>query len=191
VTFAQRHNLKLGTIADLIGHRRRTERLVRRVEEGTIQHVAGGDWRVVVYANKVEYMEHLALVKGDISDGVPPLVRMHAVDLLDDMTGGPHWIQLHGAMRMIAQEGRGVVVLIREHRRTALSERVGGMAGATKPPRQLRDYGIGAQILLDLGVKDMVLLSNTRRTLVGLEGYGLNIVDQRPIADPLEGGNGQ
>jgi 3,4-dihydroxy 2-butanone 4-phosphate synthase / GTP cyclohydrolase II len=191
VTFAQRHNLKLGTIADLIGHRRRTERLVRRVEEGTIQHVAGGDWRVVVYANKVEYMEHLALVKGDISDGVPPLVRMHAVDLLDDMTGGPHWIQLHGAMRMIAQEGRGVVVLIREHRRTALSERVGGMAGATRPPRQLRDYGIGAQILLDLGVKDMVLLSNTRRTLVGLEGYGLNIVDQRPIADPLGDGNGR
>ena len=191
VTFAQRHNLKLGTIADLIGHRRRTERLVRRVEEGTIEHVAGGDWRVVVYANKVEYMEHLALVKGDISDGVPPLVRMHAVDLLDDMTGGPHWIQLHGAMRMIAKEGRGVVVLIREHRRTALSERVGGMAGATKPPRQLRDYGIGAQILLDLGVKDMVLLSNTRRTLVGLEGYGLNIVDQRPIADPLEDGNGR
>ncbi|HST75879.1 MAG TPA: 3,4-dihydroxy-2-butanone-4-phosphate synthase, partial [Acetobacteraceae bacterium] len=191
VTFAQRHNLKLGTIADLIGHRRRTERLVRRIEEGTIQHVAGGDWRVEVYANKVEYMEHLALVKGDISDGVPPLVRMHAVDLLDDMTGGPHWIQLHGAMRMIAQEGRGVVVLIREHRRTALSERVGGMAGATKPPRQLRDYGIGAQILLDLGVKDMVLLSNTRRTLVGLEGYGLNIVDQRPITDPLEDGNGR
>ncbi|MBN9563062.1 MAG: 3,4-dihydroxy-2-butanone-4-phosphate synthase [Alphaproteobacteria bacterium] len=192
VTFAQRHNLKLGTIADLIGHRRRTERLVRRIEEGTIEHVAGGDWRVVVYANKVEYMEHLALVKGDISsDGVPPLVRMHAVDLLDDMTGGPHWIQLHGAMRMIAKEGRGVVVLIREHRRTALSERVGGMAGATKPPRQLRDYGIGAQILLDLGVKDMVLLSNTRRTLVGLEGYGLNIVDQRPIVDPLEDGNGR
>jgi 3,4-dihydroxy 2-butanone 4-phosphate synthase / GTP cyclohydrolase II len=191
VTFAQRHNLKLGTIADLIGHRRRTERLVRRVEEGTINHVAGGDWRVVVYANKVEYMEHLALVKGDISGGVPPLVRMHAVDLLDDMTGGPHWIQLHGAMRMIAQEGRGVVVLIREHRRTALSERVGGMAGATKPPRQLRDYGIGAQILLDLGVKDMVLLSNTRRTLVGLEGYGLNIVDQRPITDPLGDGNGR
>jgi 3,4-dihydroxy 2-butanone 4-phosphate synthase/GTP cyclohydrolase II len=191
VTFAQRHNLKLGTIADLIGHRRRTERLVRRIEEGTIEHVAGGDWRVVVYANKVEYMEHLALVKGDISDGVPPLVRMHAVDLLDDMTGGPHWIQLHGAMRMIAKEGRGVVVLIREHRRTALSERVGGMARATKPPRQLRDYGIGAQILLDLGVKDMVLLSNTRRTLVGLEGYGLNIVDQRPITDPLEDGNGR
>jgi len=191
VTFAQRHNLKLGTIADLIGHRRRTERLVRRVEEGTIEHVAGGDWRVVVYANKVEYMEHLALVKGDLGDGVAPLVRMHAVDLLDDMTGGPHWIQLHGAMRMIAQAGRGVVVLIREHRRTALSERVGGMAGTTRPPRQLRDYGIGAQILLDLGVKDMVLLSNTRRTLVGLEGYGLNIVDQRPITDPLEDGNGR
>ncbi|MBO0710584.1 MAG: 3,4-dihydroxy-2-butanone-4-phosphate synthase [Acetobacteraceae bacterium] len=189
VSFAQRHNLKLGTIADLIGHRRRTERLVRRVQEGTIEHVAGGDWRVLVYANKVEYIEHLALVKGDLTAGLPPLVRMHAVDLLDDMTGGPHWIQLHRAMRMIAKEGRGVVVLIREHRKTALSERVAGLAGATRPPRQLRDYGIGAQILLDLGVKNMVLLSNTRRTLVGLDGYGLNIVDQRPILDPLIGGN--
>ena len=185
VAFAQHHNLKLGTIADLIAHRRRTERLVRRVEEGVMDHTAGGDWRVLVYANTVEYQEHIALVKGDLADGKPPLVRMHAIDLLDDMTGGPHWISLHGSMRLIAQEGRGVVVLIREHRPTALSERVRNLAGARRPQRQLRDYGIGAQILLDLGVKDMVLLSNSpRRVLVGLEGYGLNIVGQRPIMDP-------
>jgi 3,4-dihydroxy 2-butanone 4-phosphate synthase/GTP cyclohydrolase II len=183
VAFAQHHNLKLGTIADLIAYRRRTERLVRRVEEGTITHVAGGDWRVIVYANTVEYAEHIALVKGNLSGPEPLLVRMHAVDLLDDMTGGPHWISLHGAMRMIEREGRGVVVLIREHRKDALSERVRLLAGAKRPPKPLRDYGIGAQILLELGVQDMILLSNTRRTIIGLEGYGLNIVDQRSIED--------
>jgi 3,4-dihydroxy 2-butanone 4-phosphate synthase / GTP cyclohydrolase II len=192
VTFAQHHNLKLGTIADLIAYRRLTERLVRKVAESNYSHPAGGDWRAVVFANTVEYQEHLALVKGDVSGLEPVMVRMHAVDLLDDMTGSPHWIALHNAMHMISKAGRGILVLIREHRPTALAERVRLLGASTeKPQRELRDYGIGAQILLDLGVKDMVLLSNTRRTLVGLEGYGLNIVDQRPIADPLKDGNGQ
>ena len=124
VAFAQRHNLKLGSIADLIAHRRMTERLVRKVEEGDYHHPAGGDWRAVVYANTVEYQEHLALVKGDLSGPDPVMVRMHAVDLLDDMTGSPHWIAMHNAMHMISRAGRGVVVLIREHRKTALAERV-------------------------------------------------------------------
>jgi 3,4-dihydroxy 2-butanone 4-phosphate synthase/GTP cyclohydrolase II len=182
VAFAQHHNLKLGTIADLIAHRRLTERLVRKVEEGAYAHPAGGDWRAVVFANTVEYQEHLALVKGDVSGIEPVMVRMHAVDLLDDMTGSPHWIALHNAMHMIGKAGRGVLVLIREHRATALAERVRLLgAGTTKPPRELRDYGIGAQILLDLGVKNMILLTNRRRTVIGLEGYGLNIVEQRPI----------
>ncbi len=182
VTFAQHHNLKLGTIADLIAHRRLTERLVRRVEEGSYQHPAGGDWRAVVYANTVEYQEHLALIKGDVSGVEPVMVRMHAVDLLDDMTGSPHWIAVHNAMHMIAKAGRGIVVLIREHRPTALAERVRLLsAGAPRPTRELRDYGIGAQILLDLGVKNMILLTNRRRTVIGLEGYGLNIVEQRAI----------
>jgi 3,4-dihydroxy 2-butanone 4-phosphate synthase/GTP cyclohydrolase II len=181
VAFAQRHNLKLGTIADLIGHRRLTERLVRRVEEGNYHHHAGGDWRAVVYANTVEYQEHLALVKGDVSGTEPVLVRMHAVDLLDDMTGSPHWIGVHNAMHMIGRAGRGVVVLIREHRKTALAERVRGLVASPRPQPVLRDYGIGAQILLDLGVKNMILLTNQRRTVIGLEGYGLNIIEQRPI----------
>ncbi len=155
---------------------------MKRVADGTFHHVAGGDWRAVVYANTVEYQEHLALVKGDVSGPDPVMVRMHAVDLLDDMTGGPHWIDVHNAMHMIGREGRGVVVLIREHRKTALAERVGQLAaGSPRPQRELRDYGIGAQILLDLGVKNMVLLSNARRTIVGLDGYGLNIVAQKPI----------
>jgi 3,4-dihydroxy 2-butanone 4-phosphate synthase / GTP cyclohydrolase II len=182
VTFAQHHNLKLGTIADLIAYRRLTERLVRKVEESPYAHPAGGDWRAVVYANTVEYQEHLALVKGDVSSDEPVLVRMHAVDLLDDMTGSPHWIAIHNAMHMISNAGRGIVVLIREHRATALAERVRLLAAGTpRPQRELRDYGIGAQILLDLGVKNMILLTNRRRTVIGLEGYGLNIVEQRPI----------
>jgi 3,4-dihydroxy 2-butanone 4-phosphate synthase / GTP cyclohydrolase II len=182
VAFAQHHNLKLGTIADLIAHRRLTERLVRKVEEGTYSHPAGGDWRAVVYANTVEYQEHLVLIKGEVSGSDPIMVRMHAIDLLDDMTGSPHWIAVHNAMYMIGKAGRGVVVMIREHRPTALAERVRLLAAGTpRPQRELRDYGIGAQILLDLGVKNMVLLTNRRRTVIGLEGYGLNIVEQRSI----------
>jgi 3,4-dihydroxy 2-butanone 4-phosphate synthase/GTP cyclohydrolase II len=182
VSFAQKHNLKLGTIADLIANRRLTERLVRRVEEGTYEHPAGGSWRAVVYANTVEYQEHLALIKGDVSTMEPVLVRMHAVDLLDDMTGAPHWISVHNSMHMIGKAGRGIVVFIREHRSTALAERVRLLASGTiRPTRELRDYGIGAQILLDLGVRNMVLLTNHHRTVIGLEGYGLNIVEQRPI----------
>ena len=182
VAFAQHHNLKLGTIADLIAHRRLTERLVRKVEEGTYSHPAGGDWRAVVYANTVEYQEHLVLIKGEVSGSDPIMVRMHAVDLLDDMTGSPHWIAIHNAMYMIGKAGRGVVVMIREHRPTALAERVRLLAASTpRPQRELRDYGIGAQILLDLGVKNMILLTNRRRTVIGLEGYGLNIVEQRSI----------
>ena len=188
VTFAQKNNLKLGTIADLIAHRRLTERLVRQVEEGVFKHAAGGDWRAVVFANTVEYQEHLALIKGDISDGAPVMVRMHAVDLLDDMTGQPHWIAVHNAMHMIGEAGRGVVVMIREHRKTALAERVRLLSSQPRPQRELRDYGIGAQILLDLGVKNMILLTNSRRTVIGLEGYGLNIVEQRTIPNIVGGG---
>jgi 3,4-dihydroxy 2-butanone 4-phosphate synthase/GTP cyclohydrolase II len=182
VAFAQHHNLKLGTIADLIAHRRLTERLVRKVEEGTYAHSAGGNWRAVVYANTVQYQEHLVLIKGDVVGPDPVMVRMHAIDLLDDMTGSPHWIAVHNAMHMIGNAGRGVVVMIREHRPTALAERVRMLsAGGPRPQRELRDYGIGAQILLDLGIKNMILLTNRRRTVIGLEGYGLNIVEQRPI----------
>jgi 3,4-dihydroxy 2-butanone 4-phosphate synthase/GTP cyclohydrolase II len=187
IAFAQRHNLKLGTIADLIAHRRLTERLVKRVAEGDFDHVAGGNWRVVVYANTVEYQEHVALVKGDLSGAEPVLVRMHAVDLLDDMTGGPHWIAVHNAMHMIGRAGRGVVVLIREHRPTALAERVAQLTRGQPPSQEeLRDYGIGAQILLDLGVSNMILLSNRRRTIIGLDGYGLNVIEQRPIEPTVE-----
>ncbi len=181
VAFAQRHNLKLGTIADLIAHRRRTERLVRRVEEGVLHHPIGGEWRLAVYANTVEYAEHLVLSKGDLTAPMPALVRMHQVDLMGDWVGGASWPTLSAAMRLIAAENRGAIVLLRDPRPTALSERVAGMRGSPRPRPVLRDYGIGAQILVDLGVHDMILLSNTQRTVIGLEGYGLNIVDQHAL----------
>ena len=181
VAFAQHHGLKLGTIADLIGYRRRTERLIRRVEEGTQEDAPGGPWRVVIYANTLEYGEHVALVKGDISRPGPVPVRMHAVNLLSDITGRHGPKDLHNAMEEIAREGRGVVVLIRDVKATALSERV--RAGREKVAPELRDYGIGAQILADLGVREMTLLSNHPRPIVGLEGYGITLHDTRPIGD--------
>ncbi|MDJ0388200.1 3,4-dihydroxy-2-butanone-4-phosphate synthase [Roseomonas sp. E05] len=182
VAFAQHHGLKLGTIADLIAHRRRTERLVRRVQEGQLPDAPGGEWRIVVYANALEYGEHIALVKGDVTRGGPALVRMHAVNLFTDIVGpqGPH--ELQAAMREIGEAGRGVVVLIREVSPTALSERV--RDGRQLPVRpELRDYGIGAQILTDLGVHEMILLTNHPKAIVGLEGYGLTVAETRPIEE--------
>ena len=181
VAFAQRHNLKLGTIADLIVYRRMNERLVKRVEEGNIIAPHGKAWRLVAFESKVDHVEHLALVKGDISGDEPVLVRMHGVDTISDVVGGEHLSSLHGALEEIEQAGRGVAVLIRETSKSAISERIRQMVSNAKPQQELRDYGIGAQILLELGVKNMILLSNHKRNIVGLEGYGLNVVEQRQI----------
>ncbi|MFN3448020.1 MAG: 3,4-dihydroxy-2-butanone-4-phosphate synthase [Roseococcus sp.] len=181
VTFAQRHGLKLGTIADLIAHRRRTERLVSRVEEGDIRHAIGGDWRVVVYESSLERGEHVALVKGDPSSPGPVLTRMHAGNVLNDLVGGRTLFELHAAMEAIAAEGRGVVVILRDWRRDGISQQVRQAREAPSQPL-LRDYGIGAQILADLGVSEIIRLSNHPRPLVGLEGWGLRVVETRPLA---------
>ena len=181
VAYAQRHNLKLGTIADLIAYRRTTERLVKAVEQGVVSAPNGHNWRMIAYQSQVDQVEHLVMVMGDVSGGEPVLVRMHAVDTVSDVVGGEHLASLHGAMRQIAQAGRGVVVLIRENRNTVVSERIRDLVNGRTAAPTLRDYGIGAQILIDLGVKDMILLSNHKRTIVGLEGYGLNMVEQRAI----------
>jgi 3,4-dihydroxy 2-butanone 4-phosphate synthase/GTP cyclohydrolase II len=183
IAFAQRHALKIATIADLIAYRRRHDRIVARKLEMPLHSAFGGDWQMYIYVNTVAYAEHVALVKGDISTPDPVLVRMHAVSLLDDVLGSTTSGRggvLQTAMRMIGRAGRGAVVVIREHTPTTLSERVRGILDKRGGP-VLRDYGIGAQILLDLGIRDMVLLSNTERTIVGLEGYGLTVVGRRPI----------
>jgi 3,4-dihydroxy 2-butanone 4-phosphate synthase/GTP cyclohydrolase II len=184
VSFAQYHNLKLGTIADLIAYRRRMEKLVRRAGDGMITDGAGHQWRSVVFENTIDQVEHVALVKGDIAADEPVLVRMHAISTIDDILGGDHIRDLRRAMAQIAQSGRGVVVLIREARSDAVSSRLRQIVGGARTGAVLRDYGVGAQILADLGVRDMVLLSNHKRAVVGLEGYGLNIVEQLPIEEP-------
>ena len=190
VKFAQFHNLKIATIADLIAYRRRNETIVKRTHEIDFESRYGGRFRLVVYVNQVEYAEHIALVKGDVGDGDPVLVRMHSLNVLEDLLGDEpdRGSQLHAAMAEVGRRGRGVVVLIREPRPTALSDLVERRLGVREAQSvRLRDYGTGAQILLDLGVKDMILLSNTaRRTIVGLDGYGLSVIDVRPIP-PMEG----
>lgn len=183
VAFAQRHNIKLGTIADLIAYRRVNERLVKRVEQGNVTLRDGSAWRMSVFASKVDGVEHLALVKGDISGTDPVLVRMHGADLLGDVLGNGHMAALHEALREIGKEGRGVVVVLRDSRQKPMSTSLRALLEGSGATPELRDYGIGAQILLDLGVKNMILLSNHKRNVVGLEGYGLNIVEQRGLAE--------
>ncbi|PZW49037.1 3,4-dihydroxy 2-butanone 4-phosphate synthase/GTP cyclohydrolase II [Humitalea rosea] len=178
VTFAQLHGLKLGTIADLIAYRRRTERLVRRVEEGTMSLPTGGEWRAVVYANSMDGTEHLALIKGSPGRGVPAMVRMHAISALPDVVMGRGTASVQAAMAKIAEAGEGVMVVLRDWRPSSLSEAVRrGRDRASAP--ELRDYGIGAQILADLGLHELILLSNHPRPIVGLEGYGLEVVETR------------
>jgi 3,4-dihydroxy 2-butanone 4-phosphate synthase/GTP cyclohydrolase II len=180
VAFAQHHGLKLGTIADLIAYRRRTEKLVRRVEEGEVEQAIGGTWRAIVYESTAAPGEHLALVKGDVSSDAPVLVRMHAASLFREIVSGRGLGDLHAAMRVIDAAGRGVVVLLRDPRPDALSIRLKrGPSHAIAP--EIRDYGIGAQILNDLGVKRIIRLSNNPRPLIGLEGYGLQVLETRPI----------
>jgi 3,4-dihydroxy 2-butanone 4-phosphate synthase/GTP cyclohydrolase II len=197
VQFAQHHGLKVATITDLIAYRRRTEKVVERILESRINSRFGGEFKVMVYANKVAYAEHIALVKGDISGEEPVLVRMHQLnvlaDALGDMTVGQFFAgesrargsELEAAMRTIAEKGRGVIVMIREPTPTSLSRFLREREGQTlkKPIAELRQYGVGAQILLDLGVSKMILLSNTKRSIVGLDGYGLTLVAQQPLPE--------
>jgi 3,4-dihydroxy 2-butanone 4-phosphate synthase/GTP cyclohydrolase II len=185
VSFAQFHGLKIATIADLIAYRRRHDRIVERKLETSFESRYGGHFQMYIYVNTVAHVEHIALVKGDISTPEPVPVRMHALNVLDDVLGsrasGRGGV-LHSAMTMIAGIGRGVVVLLREPLPTSLLDRMRGLVeNSGNPVPELRDYGVGAQILIDLGVREMILLSNTHRTIVGLDGYGLTVVDELPI----------
>ena len=185
VQFAQFHGLKVGTIADLIAYRRRTETIVEQVLAGTLDSRYGGRFQSYVYINKIQYAEHIALVRGDISGDEPVLVRMHAQSVLDDVLGDRNSGRdndLHASMELIAKEGRGVVVLLREPNPNGLSVTLKArLEGQASSVPELRDYGIGAQILLDLGVRKMELISNRKKPIIGLEGYGLTVVGHRAI----------
>ena len=185
ISFAQRHNLKIGTIADLIAYRRRYDSIIKRISETKLDSIYGGDFRCVVYINKVTMAQHVALVKGDPAAPGPITVRMHAVNLFTDTLGqrsGGRGGEIEASMRYIAEQGRGVIVLIREPLTVVLAEQR-RRAGEPIPPAgvELRDYGVGAQILIDLGVKEMTLLTNSKKSIVGIEGFGLKVVGQKPV----------
>jgi len=183
VAFAQLHGLKIGTIADLIAYRRRTERQVERVLERPFTSAFGGAFRMIVYRNVIDQTEHVVLTRGRIDPDRPTLVRMHRVDLAADMLGAVEARRdyVSKALNAIANhDGAGVAVFIRDSNPHWLSERY-GQAQADHSGNILRDYGIGAQILLDLGVRDMVLLSSSQTVLPGSAGYGLRIVGRAPL----------
>ena len=196
IAFAQFHGLKIGAIADLIAYRRRYDHLVEKTETTELTSTHGGDFTAHVYVNQLSYAEHIALVKGDVATGEPVMVRMHALSILDDVlmdSKSGKAGDLQKAMELIGEEGRGVVVLIREPHATSLSDRIRRRDNKPVPEPsndeesgsggsgELRDYGVGAQILTDLGVSEMILLSNTEKTVIGLEGYGLSIVGWRSL----------
>ncbi|MGE3067203.1 MAG: 3,4-dihydroxy-2-butanone-4-phosphate synthase [Hyphomicrobiaceae bacterium] len=190
VAFAQHHGLKIGTIEDLIGYRLQNDRIVRRVASSVIDSAFGGTFDLHVYETTVEPVEHLALVRGDVSGPGPVLVRVHAVDVPADLLGidakGGESALIRKSMEAIAQEGRGVLVLIRDLRPKGFSEWITGRGKrATRKGTQERrmvEIGVGSQILRDLGVTDMTLLSNSPPSrYVGLEAFGLRIIGQRRI----------
>jgi 3,4-dihydroxy 2-butanone 4-phosphate synthase/GTP cyclohydrolase II len=189
--FARLHNLKVGTIRDLIAYRRRHDHLVQKVAETSFTSAWGGEWRAISFYNKATLGETMALVKGHIDSSKPTLVRMHALSIFEDVFAESTERKglLEGAMRAIGEAGTGVVVLINrpapDHATRAIRGREKRAEKHEREPgdmaQEQRDYGVGAQILAELGVHDMILLTNTQHSLVGLEGYDLSIVGEQPI----------
>ena len=188
VDFAREHGLKIGSIADLIAYRRSSETLVQRTVETVINGRIGGEWRIMVFENTVSGVEHVAMIKGDILTRDPVLVRMHSLDMMADVLGEisdrRSGNELESAMQAVADEGRGIVVLLRESSKTSLSETIGATMSGTPvhdSSQGLREYGVGAQILHELGVRQMILLSNRPAIVISLDGYDLGIVDWRRL----------
>jgi 3,4-dihydroxy 2-butanone 4-phosphate synthase/GTP cyclohydrolase II len=183
VAFAQLHGLKIGAIADLIAYRRRTERQIERVLETPFDSTFGGRFRMVIYRNVLDGTEHVVLTKGKIAADKPTLVRMHRVDMAADMLGHVEARRdyVPKALQAIADyDGAGVAVFIRDSNPAWLSERY-GQPEVSQTANVLRDYGVGAQILIDLGVRDMLLLTSSKTVLPGSGGYGLQILGRVPL----------
>jgi 3,4-dihydroxy 2-butanone 4-phosphate synthase/GTP cyclohydrolase II len=182
--FARAHGLKIGTIRDLIAYRLKKDHMVERSASTAFKAASGAEWQAQVFRDKATGEEQLALVHGALNTTRPVLVRMHSLDLFADVLGEacPRSGLLHGAMRMIERQGSGVIVALHAAAPGSLSRSADLRSG--KPSEggpELRNYGIGAQILGALGIHEMILLTNTHHSPVGLSGYGLEIVEERPI----------
>ena len=178
--FARLHGLKMGTIRDLIAYRMRHDHLVERVSESQFTSDYGGAWRAMTYRNKVDGSTNVVLQMGKVLPDTPTLVRMHSVSIFADLLGqqGGRKRALQRSMIEIGKAGAGLVVLLMPTDPDSLSNEIGGKP---RTEMDLRSYGIGAQILADLGVHDMVLLTNAHRNVIAVEGYGLNIVGEQAI----------
>ncbi|MEL6661392.1 MAG: 3,4-dihydroxy-2-butanone-4-phosphate synthase [Pseudomonadota bacterium] len=186
VSFAQLHNLKIGTIADLIAWRRRNDRYLERRVEAPLDSAYGSGFRTVVFRNAIDGTEHIAIVHGKIEPDSTTLVRVHRTDVLSDILGerGPRQGLVEKAMQAIAEaEEPGVMVFVNTMRPNAMAVRLGARAEEPADPHTpIREYGVGAQILRELGVRRMIFLSNTQPTrLAGLDGYGLTIEGWRAL----------
>lgn len=187
IEFAALHNMKIGTIRDLIAYRRQNDRMVRKIGERKMVSEFGGDWRAIAFSNRATGEETLALVYGAIEPKKPTLVRMHMLSVLHDVfaeqSDRTHHVKK--SMRAIVEAGSGVIVMVNRFVSDYVSRSLVPAGDPVRPEMtksaELRDYGIGAQILAELNVHDMILLTNTPQSLVALEGYGLSIIEQRPL----------
>jgi len=180
IDFSKKHNIKIGSISDLIAHRRKNEIYIQRVSESILESKFGGVWRIIIYKNVIDKSEHIALVKGVINKKDNILVRVHALDLLSDVLGNQsterNGSELSNAMETIAHKGNGIIILIRDISPETLSKKISKTLETVNTNKtSIRDYGVGAQILSDLGVKNMTILSNKKANAIGLEGFGLTI----------------
>ncbi len=180
--FARKHRLKIGTIRDLIAYRRRYDHLVEQVGADEFHSDYGGDWKIQTFRNKIDGSVNFALIKGRVEPDRPVPCRVHVASITADLFGqtGHRNHLLQRSMAEIGREGVGVVLVLFQHETDPFRVTIGDMDGRGT---DLRTYGIGAQILAELGVRDIVLLSNSERTVVALEGYGLNITGTRPIPE--------
>ncbi|MCR4377361.1 MAG: 3,4-dihydroxy-2-butanone-4-phosphate synthase [Rhodospirillales bacterium] len=186
IPFAEKHKLKIATIADLIAYRLKHDHMIERLHAQAFNSIYGGVFEMTIYRCGIDGIEHVALTKGDVTKGGPVLVRMHAMDIMNDVLGDAATDKagvLQRSMQAISDAGRGAIVLIRHPRADAFSvhANIADAAGDAGAERELRNYGLGAQILLDLGIKEMTLLSNTQHTIIGLEGYGLTVTGHQSI----------